>query len=184
MWSLLLALVPTCKLHPSYLTSTPSLLSLGALDEIINPRIPLRKRKGQSNYRACTRLWVPFVALGENGGERREEQGEEGTKKDPSIAQTCLLNNHRHPIQIKPHPLSTAGSSLRRCASQISSLSQCHKDRLSWRLVNQHKISLCLCTENPQPLLTGSPLSPGSPRCPACPGSPVKPLNHKGKNEK
>lgn len=111
----------------------PSLLSLGALDETINSRIPLRKQKGQSNYRACSRLWVSFVALGEKGeGERREEQGEEGTKKVPSIAQTCLLNNHSHWIQIKPHPLSTAGS------SQISSLPQCHKDRLSWHLVNQH----------------------------------------------
>lgn len=68
-------LVPTCNLHPSYLTSMPSLLSLGALDEIINPRIPLRKQRRQSNYRACTRLCVPFVALGEKGeGERREER--------------------------------------------------------------------------------------------------------------
>lgn len=131
-------LVLTCKLHPSYLTSTPSLLSLGALDEIINSRIPLRKQKGQSNYRACSRLWVSFVALGEKGEGEREEQGEEGTRNDPSIAQTCLLNNHRHQIQIKPHPLSTAGSSLRWCASQISSLPQCHKDRLSWHLINQH----------------------------------------------
>jgi hypothetical protein len=36
---------PYMNLQPSYLMSTPSLFSLGALDEIINSRIPLRKQK-------------------------------------------------------------------------------------------------------------------------------------------